>query len=93
MKQLESWAQEEPEHELGAAFVYVQPYEHDGEADEDMLEESGTDFVVGLRQAKLEYIVELHANNDEFRLYLAQIISGARAGIWVDHLTGEWGKA
>ena len=78
---------------MGAAFIYAQPYQHDCSADqeEELAAEKGPDYVGALRAAKLEYLVDLHANNDSFRLDLARLICRLRGGLWVDHLGGEWG--
>lgn len=93
VEQLEAWAQEDPERELGAAFIYNQPYrhEHTAEQEAELAAETGPEYVAALRSAKLEYLVDLHANNDDFRLDLARLISRLRGGVWVDHLGGEWG--
>jgi len=91
--QLEAWAQEDPDRELGAAFIHTHPYQHEYSAEQDaeLAEENGPEYVAALRSAKLEYLVDLHANNDDFRLDLARLICRLRGGLWVDHLGGEWG--
>jgi hypothetical protein len=93
VKQLEVWAQEDPQRELGAVFIYTRPYEHQYSADEEaaLAAQIGLEHVAALRSAKLEYLVHLHANNDHFRLDLARLICRLRGGTWVDHLGGEWG--
>src|SRR5260370_2969490 len=84
---LERWAQEDPDHELGAAFVYIHPYEHDNSPSEDdaLRDEMGVEYVQGLKSAKLEYVIELHANNDDFRIDLTQIICRRLGGLVVHH--------
>jgi hypothetical protein len=89
VKELEEWAQEDPDRQLGAAFIYANPYQHEGSPDEGA--ETGQGYDGALRAAKLEYLVELHANNDDFRLDLARLICRMRGGVWIDHLGGEWG--
>jgi hypothetical protein len=93
VEQLEAWAQEDPERELGAAVIYTHPYrhEHSGEQEAELAAQTGPACVAALRSAKLEYLVDLHANNDDFRLDLARLICRLRGGLWMDHLGGEWG--
>lgn len=92
VEQLEAWAQEDPERELGAAFVHSRPYQHEysPEQETELAAETGPEYVAALRSAKLEYLVDLHADNDDFRLDLARLICRLRGGLWVDHLGGEW---
>jgi hypothetical protein len=91
VEQLEAWAQED--QDLGAAFIHVQPYQHvlSREQEAELAAETSSEYVAALRAAKREYLVDLHANNDDFRMDLARLISRLRGGLWVDHLAGEWG--
>lgn len=94
VEQLERWAQIDPKRQIGASFIYIIQYDHAslyGGDDGELTEQNGPEFVAALRLAKLEYLIELHANNDEFRLLLVRLIQKLRGGLWVDHLGGEWG--
>jgi hypothetical protein len=93
VEQLERWAQEDPDRELGAAFIYGQQYQHEYSPDQEaeLAEQTGPECVAALKAARLEYLIDLHANNDDFRLDLAKIVCRLRGGLWMDHLNGEWG--
>jgi hypothetical protein len=82
VEQLEAWAQEDPERELGAAFIHTQSCRHEYSADQEaqLAAETCPQYVATLRSAKLEYLVDLHANNDDFRLGLARLICRSRGG-------------
>src|SRR5258708_11921297 len=54
VKQLESWAQQDFEKELGAAFTYFGEYTDDmtPETEQELIESEGTDYVEAMRSAK-----------------------------------------
>ena len=93
VEQLEAWAREDPEGGLGAAFIHTCLYGHEYTADEEaeLAAETGPEYIAAMRSAELEYLVDLHATNDDFRLDLARLICWLRGGLWVDHLSGDWG--